>query len=78
MELEDFVVFLCIFNKFVFFEESKLFESKKWVWIQDKKECFKVVEVKSFKGDIYVVEINDGQVCLYFVLVFCVKFMFDF
>lgn len=60
MEIEDFVVFLWVFDKFVWLEESKVFESKKWVWIVDFKECFKVVEVKSLKGDIFVVEINDG------------------
>ncbi|XP_068762414.1 myosin heavy chain, striated muscle-like [Montipora capricornis] len=61
MELEDPVAFLRISNKLALLEESKSFESKKWVWIQDKKECFKAAEVKSSKGDIYVVETNDGQ-----------------
>ena len=59
---EDPVAFLRI-NKLALLEENKSFDSKKWVWIQDKKECFKAAEVKSSKGDIYVVETNDGQVC---------------
>ena len=77
MELEDPVAFLRISNKLALLEESKSFESKKWVWIQDKKECFKAAEVKSSKGDIYVVETNDGQVCLHFALVSRAKFTPD-
>ena len=70
MEVEDPVAFLRVSDKLARLEESKTFESKKWVWIQDKKECFKAAEVKSSKGDIYVVETNDGQVCLYFHVLF--------
>ena len=66
MEVEDPVAFLRVSDKLARLEESKSFESKKWIWIQDKKECFKAAEVKSSKGDIYVVETNDGQVYLYF------------
>jgi len=65
MEVEDPVAFLRVSDKLARLEESKSFESKKWIWIQDKKECFKAAEVKSSKGDIYVVETNDGQVYLY-------------
>lgn len=61
-ELEDPVAFLRVPDKLARMEESKSFESKKWIWIQDKKECFKAAEVKSSKGDIYVVETNDGAV----------------
>lgn len=61
MEVEDPVAFLRVSDKLARLEESKSFESKKWIWIQDKKECFKAAEVKSSKGDIYVVETNDGQ-----------------
>lgn len=60
-DLEDPVAFLRVSDKLARLEESKSFESKKWLWIQDKKECFKAAEVKSSKGDIYVVETNDGQ-----------------
>ena len=60
--LEDPVAFLRVSNKVARLEESKAFESKKWIWIADKKECFKAAEVKSSKGDVYVVETNDGQV----------------
>ena len=67
VEIEDPVAFLRVSDKLARLEESKAFESKKWVWIQDQKECFKAAEVKSSKGDIYVVETNDGQVCLYLI-----------
>ena len=72
---EDPVAFLRI-NKLALLEENKSFDSKKWVWIQDKKECFKAAEVKSSKGDIYVVETNDGQVCLTFALFLSKKIHF--
>lgn len=72
---EDPVAFLRI-NKLALLEENKSFDSKKWVWIQDKKECFKAAEVKSSKGDIYVVETNDGQVCLTFALFLSIKIQF--
>ena len=72
--LEDPVAFLRVSDKLARLEESKSFETKKWLWIQDKKECFKAAEVKSSKGDIYVVETNDGQVYLYSVCVFRCKF----
>ena len=65
MDVEDPVAFLRVSDKLARLEESKSFESKIWIWIQDKKECFKAAEVKSSKGDIYVVETNDGQVYLY-------------
>lgn len=65
MEMEDPVAFLRVSDKLARLEESKSFESKKWIWIQDKKECFKAAEVKSSKGDVYVVETNDGQVYFY-------------
>ena len=74
---EDPVAFLRVSDKLARLEESKSFESKKWVWIQDKKECFKAAEVKSSKGDIYVVETNDGQVYLYFAVFISVKCAVD-
>lgn len=73
-DLEDPVAFLRVSDKLARLEESKSFESKKWLWIQDKKECFKAAEVKSSKGDIYVVETNDGQVNLYTACVFRCKY----
>lgn len=73
-DLEDPVAFLRVSDKLARLEESKSFESKKWLWIQDKKECFKAAEVKSSKGDIYVVETNDGQVNPYTVCVFRCKY----
>lgn len=72
MELEDPVAFLRVSDKLARLEESKTFDSKKWVWITDPKECFKAAEVKSSKGDIFVVETNDGQVRLNFI---CVLFL---
>lgn len=72
-DMEDPVAFLRVSDKLARLEESKSFESKKWVWIQDKKECFKAAEVKSSKGDIYIVETNDGQVFLNFVVFFSVN-----
>lgn len=71
MELEDPVAFLRVSDKLARLEESKAFESKKWVWIADPKECFKAAEVKSSKGDIFVVETNDGQVRLNLICFFC-------
>ncbi|EDO44895.1 predicted protein, partial [Nematostella vectensis] len=41
--------------------QAKEFESKKWVWIPDPKEGYKAAEVKSTKGDNFLVETNDGQ-----------------
>ena len=35
-EMEDPVAFLRVSDKLARLEESKSFESKKWVWIQDK------------------------------------------
>lgn len=59
---EDPVAFLRVDNKLAMLEESKTFESKKWVWIVDEKEGYKAAEVKSSKGSNYVVETNDGKV----------------
>ena len=39
VEIEDPVAFLRVSDKLARLEESKAFESKKWVWIQDQKEC---------------------------------------
>ena len=60
--LEDPVAFLRVDNKLALLEESKNFESKKWIWIADEKEGYKAAEVKNSKGSSFVVETNDGKV----------------
>ena len=43
-------------------EQTRAFDSKKWVWVNDDEECFKSAQVKSQKGDQITIELPDGQV----------------
>jgi myosin heavy subunit len=42
-------------------EQTRAFDSKKWVWVNDDEECFKSAQVKSQKGDQITIELPDGQ-----------------
>ena len=43
-------------------EHTKMFDSKKWLWIPDEEEAFKSACVKKQKGDKVVLELVDGSV----------------
>ncbi len=43
-------------------DPTKIFDSKKWLWIPHDDEGFVKANVKSTKGDKVVVELTDGQV----------------
>ena len=43
-------------------ETSRMFDSKKWLWVPDDEEGFKAGSVKTQKNDRLTVELSDGQV----------------
>lgn len=43
-------------------ESSRMFDSKKWLWVPDEDEGFKAATLKSQKGEKCVVELADGAV----------------
>lgn len=43
-------------------EQMRMFDAKKWLWLNDEEECFKAAFVKSQKGDKMVVELSNGSV----------------
>ena len=43
-------------------ETTRMFDSKKWLWVPDDEEGFKSGSVKTQKGDRLTVELSDGQV----------------
>ena len=43
-------------------EQSRMFDSKKWLWLPDDEEGFKTATLKSQKGDKCVLELSDGAV----------------
>lgn len=43
-------------------DQTRMFDSKKWLWIPDEEESFKAATVKSQNGDIVVLELSDGSV----------------
>lgn len=45
-------------------EHTKMFDSKKWLWIPDEEEAFKSACVKKQKGDKVVLELVDGSVSI--------------
>ena len=43
-------------------EQTRMFDSKKWLWVPDDEEGFKAACVKSQKGDTCLLELSDGSV----------------
>jgi len=43
-------------------EQTRMFDSKKWLWVPDDEEGFKAACVKSQKGDSCLLELSDGSV----------------
>lgn len=44
------------------YDQTKAFDSKKWVWLPDEEEGFKSACVKSTRGDKVLIELSDGSV----------------
>ena len=45
-------------------EQMRMFDAKKWLWLNDDEEGFKAACVKSTKGDKMIVELPNGSVSL--------------
>lgn len=45
-------------------EQTRMFDSKKWLWVPDEEEGFKAANIISQKGDRCVLELSDGSVSL--------------
>lgn len=43
-------------------DQTRMFDSKKWVWIAHDEEAFVAAQVKGQKGDMLTIETPDGQV----------------
>lgn len=43
-------------------DQTRMFDSKKWVWVAHDAEAFVAAQVKSQKGDTLTIETPDGQV----------------
>ena len=43
-------------------EQTRMFDSKKWLWVPDEEEGFKAANIISQKGDKCVLELSDGAV----------------
>jgi myosin heavy subunit len=43
------------------FDQTKAFDSKKWLWIKDEEDGFKSAYVKSTRGDRVLLELSDGS-----------------
>lgn len=43
-------------------DQTRMFDTKKWLWIPDDEEGYKAASVKSQKGDKCTVELSDGTV----------------
>ena len=43
-------------------DQTRMFDSKKWIWVPDEEEGFKAATVKGQKGDKCTVEFSDGAV----------------
>lgn len=43
-------------------DQTRMFDSKKWVWIAHDEEGFVAAQVKGQKGDSLTIEMPDGQV----------------
>ena len=44
------------------FDQTRIFDTKKWLWVPDEEEGFKKACVKSVRGDKVLVELTGGQV----------------
>ena len=45
-------------------DQTRAFDSKKWLWVPHDEEGFQQVEVKKSKGEKVVLEFPDGSVSL--------------
>ena len=43
------------------FDQTRIFDSKKWLWVPDEEEGFKKACVKNVRGDKVLVELTGGQ-----------------
>jgi len=43
-------------------EQTRMFDSKKWLWVPDDEEGFKTACVKKQTGDTCLLELSDGSV----------------
>jgi hypothetical protein len=43
-------------------EQTRMFDSKKWLWVPDEEEGFKAANIISQKGDKCMLELSDGAV----------------
>lgn len=43
-------------------EQTRIFDSKKWLWVPDEEKCFQAACVKDQKGDKVTLELDDGSV----------------
>ena len=51
------------------FDQTRIFDSKKWLWVPDEEEGFKKACVKSVRGDKVLVELTGGQVYIIIIIV---------
>ncbi len=45
-------------------DQTRIFDSKKWLWVPDEEKCFQAACVKGQKGDKVTLELDDGSVSL--------------
>ena len=43
-------------------EQTRIFDSKKWLWVPDEEKGFQAACVKQQKGDKVLLELDDGSV----------------
>ena len=51
------------------FDQTRIFDSKKWLWVPDEEEGFKKACVKSVRGDKVLVELTGGQVYIIIIII---------
>lgn len=61
MSADDPDVYLKRPDKLQLMEQTKGFDTKKWCWLVDEAEGFKMAEIKATKGDNVEVECADGK-----------------
>ena len=44
------------------YDQTKAFDSKKWLWLPDEEEGFKTAFVKATRGEKVLLELADGSV----------------
>ena len=62
MSNDDPSVYLRVSSTRDVLEQTRMFDSKKWLWVPDDEEGFKAACVKSQKGDSCLLELSDGSV----------------